>query len=63
MKASLEHALLLTAAGYAFTLPALLHTTPFRMTVFALVGVPCFVAGFIVYSVVVVRDLRRHGVL
>jgi hypothetical protein len=63
MTKAIEAALGADLLGVLATLPCLLHTTPITMTIFFVVGIPLFVAGFLIYVGTVIADLRRHGVV
>jgi len=56
-------ALAINGAGMLATIPLLLNTTPLTTIFFSSVGIPCFTAGFLIYTTAVIRDLRAHGVL
>jgi len=56
-------ALAIDGAGLLATIPLLLKTTPFTTSFFSAVAIPCFAAGFLIYTTAVIRDLRAHGVL
>ena len=59
----LTAALAINGAGLLATVPWLLKTTPFTTSFFSAVALPCFAAGFLIYTTAVIRDLRAHGVL
>jgi hypothetical protein len=63
MTKAIEAALGADLLGVLATLPCLLDTTPITMTLFFVVGIPLFAAGFLIYVGTVVADLRRHGVV
>ncbi len=63
MTKPIEIALWLDLLGVLATLPCLLDTTPITMTLFFMVGIPLFAAGFLVYVGTVIADLRRHRVI
>jgi hypothetical protein len=63
MTKAVDAALAADLLGVFATLPCLLDTTPITMTVFFVVGIPLFAAGFLIYVGTVVADLRRHGVV
>ena len=56
-------ALAIDAIAIVCTAPCLLRTTPGTMMLFFIVGMPCFLAGFLCYVAAVLRDLRGHKVL
>lgn len=59
----LRTALILHGFGLLLTIPCLVSSTPITMTVFFMLGIPLFAAGFLSYLWVVIQDLRRHGVM
>jgi hypothetical protein len=63
MTKAIEAALGADLLGVLATLPCLLHTTPITMTIFFVMGIPLFAAGFLIYVGSVIADLRRHGVV
>jgi hypothetical protein len=63
MNKAIEIALGADLLGLLATLPCLLDTTPITMTLFFMVGIPLFAAGFVIYVGTVIADLRRHGVV
>lgn len=56
-------ALAFNGAGLLATTPSLLKATSLTTAFFSSVAMPCFVAGFLIYTVAVIRDLHEHGVL
>ena len=63
MPERIEIALLASGLGMVATLLCLIDTTPITMTLFFAVGIPLFVAGFLLYALAVLKDLRGHRVL
>lgn len=63
MTKAIEVALGADLLGLLATLPCLIDTTPITMTLFFVVGIPLFAAGFLIYGATVIADLRRHGVV
>lgn len=59
----LRLALALNGTGLLATIPFLLKATSLTTAFFSSVGMPCFAAGFLIYTVAVIRDLREHGIL
>jgi hypothetical protein len=51
------------ALGWSFALLCLIHTTATTMTLFFMVGIPCFLLALGLYCREVLRDLQRHRVL
>ena len=63
MSGALKAALLLTAAGLVIAVYSLINTTALSMMMFFTVGLACFGLSFVIYTVEVFRDLRKHRVL
>jgi hypothetical protein len=63
MPKGIQIALFLNGLGLLATIPCLLETTPLSMTAFFMLGIPLFAAGFLLYVVAVIRDLRQNNVL
>lgn len=49
--------------GFLATIPFLLKATSLTTACFSSVGMPCFVAGFLLYTVAIIKDLHKHGIL
>jgi hypothetical protein len=58
----IQKAIIANVLGLLCTCPCLIKTTPLNMVAFFCLGIPLFAAGFVMYLVVVVRDLRSHDV-
>jgi hypothetical protein len=56
-------ALAFNGTGLLATIPFLLKATSLTTAVFSSLAMPCFAAGFLIYTVAVIRDLHEHGVL
>jgi len=56
-------ALTFNGVGLLATIPFLLKATSLTTAFFSSVAMPCFAAGFLIYTVAVIRDLHEHGIL
>ncbi len=56
-------ALALNGTGLVATIPFLFKATSLTTAFFSSVGMPCFAAGFLIYTVAVIRDLHENGIL
>ncbi|MGD0072999.1 MAG: hypothetical protein ABSD31_01505 [Candidatus Binataceae bacterium] len=59
----LTTALAIVGMGALATIPWLLNATPLTTSFFSSIAIPCFAAGFLIYTTAVIRDLHAHGVL
>lgn len=59
----ITYAVVTNLIGMLCTLPCLIKTTALNMTAFFCLGIPLFAVAFVMYLVVVVRDLRSHDVI
>ncbi len=55
-------ALPLHGTGLLATIPFLFKATSLTTAFFSAVAMPCFAAGFLIYTVAVIRDLHENGV-
>jgi hypothetical protein len=63
MKLTMKLALAFTCFGYFTAVICLIKTTALTMLLFGFLGVGSFFAGFAIYLLAVIKDLRDHGVL
>ena len=63
MKRKILTALAPTLLGTAASVACLVKTTPLTMTLFFFIGLPGFAIGFVLWAMMVLKDLKEHKVL